>query len=193
MQLTRVPGIASVTIFGAGQYAMRLWVNPDVLARRSTSPSPEIIKRVADGRTRSIRPARSASEPVPPGQDRSPTPCAPRAYLKSSEQQFGDIVLRANPDGSRRARQATSRGSSSARSTTMIVGRFKGNPAAIIARSTSFPARMRWQCADGAKKLMAEARAKQLSARDGLRHRARHHAGRQRGHARNRSRRWSRR
>src|ERR1700678_619010 len=27
--LTRVPGIASVTIFGAGQFAMRIWVNPD--------------------------------------------------------------------------------------------------------------------------------------------------------------------
>src|SRR5262249_50104105 len=28
-QFTRVPGIASVTVFGAGQYAMRLWVRPD--------------------------------------------------------------------------------------------------------------------------------------------------------------------
>ncbi|NTW67756.1 MAG: hydrophobe/amphiphile efflux-1 family RND transporter, partial [Nitrospirae bacterium] len=31
-QLTRVPGIASVTVFGAGQYAMRVWVRPDRLA-----------------------------------------------------------------------------------------------------------------------------------------------------------------
>jgi hydrophobic/amphiphilic exporter-1 (mainly G- bacteria), HAE1 family len=30
--LTRVPGVASVSIFGAGQYAMRCWVNPDKLA-----------------------------------------------------------------------------------------------------------------------------------------------------------------
>src|SRR5205809_1884988 len=28
-ELTRVPGIPSVTVFGAGQYAMRLWVKPD--------------------------------------------------------------------------------------------------------------------------------------------------------------------
>src|SRR3974390_3833888 len=28
-QFTRVPGIASVTVFGAGQYAMRLWIRPD--------------------------------------------------------------------------------------------------------------------------------------------------------------------
>src|SRR6201993_564970 len=32
-QLTRVPGIASVSVFGAGQYAMRCWVKPDKLAK----------------------------------------------------------------------------------------------------------------------------------------------------------------
>ena len=32
-QLTRVPGIGSVQVFGAGQYAMRLWVKPDQLAK----------------------------------------------------------------------------------------------------------------------------------------------------------------
>ena len=41
--ITRVPGIASVTIFGAGQYAMRLWVNPDVLAKRDITVS-EIVR-----------------------------------------------------------------------------------------------------------------------------------------------------
>ena len=30
--LTRLPGVASVSVFGAGQYAMRVWVNPDTLA-----------------------------------------------------------------------------------------------------------------------------------------------------------------
>src|SRR5271155_2833065 len=43
--LTRVPGIASTTVFGAGQYAMRLWVNPDVLAKRNITV-PEIISAV---------------------------------------------------------------------------------------------------------------------------------------------------
>src|SRR3954466_13961166 len=32
-QLTRVPGIGSVQVFGAGRYAMRLWVKPDQLAK----------------------------------------------------------------------------------------------------------------------------------------------------------------
>src|SRR5208283_3485133 len=32
-QLVRIPGIAQVNVFGAGQYAMRLWVKPDQLAK----------------------------------------------------------------------------------------------------------------------------------------------------------------
>src|SRR5580765_757179 len=35
--LTRVPGIASVTVFGAGQYAMRCWVKPDKLAKMNVT------------------------------------------------------------------------------------------------------------------------------------------------------------
>ncbi|MBU1735682.1 MAG: efflux RND transporter permease subunit, partial [Verrucomicrobia bacterium] len=32
-QMLRVPGIASIQVFGAGQYAMRFWVKPDQLAK----------------------------------------------------------------------------------------------------------------------------------------------------------------
>jgi len=44
-QLTRVPGIASVTVFGAGQYSMRCWVKPDQLAKLGVTV-PEIIKAI---------------------------------------------------------------------------------------------------------------------------------------------------
>src|SRR6266446_1972984 len=43
--LTRVPGVANVTVFGAGQYAMRLWVKPDQLAKLNITV-PEIIAAV---------------------------------------------------------------------------------------------------------------------------------------------------
>jgi HAE1 family hydrophobic/amphiphilic exporter-1 len=45
-QMTRVKGIASVTVFGAGQYAMRLWVSPDRLAKLNIT-IPEIINAVS--------------------------------------------------------------------------------------------------------------------------------------------------
>src|ERR1700686_4117057 len=40
-QFTRVPGIGSVQVFGAGQYAMRLWVKPDQRAKLKIT-GPEI-------------------------------------------------------------------------------------------------------------------------------------------------------
>ena len=43
--MTRVPGIASVTIFGAGQYSMRFWVKPDQLAKLNIT-IPEIVNAI---------------------------------------------------------------------------------------------------------------------------------------------------
>jgi HAE1 family hydrophobic/amphiphilic exporter-1 len=37
-ELARVPGVGQVTIFGAGQYAMRIWLNPDQMKARSLTP-----------------------------------------------------------------------------------------------------------------------------------------------------------
>ena len=44
-QMTRVPGIRNVQVFGAGQYAMRLWVKPDQLAKLDITV-PDIITAV---------------------------------------------------------------------------------------------------------------------------------------------------
>src|SRR5215813_10089414 len=44
-QLTRVPGIGSVQVFGAGKYAMRLWVRPDQLAKLAITV-PEIVSAI---------------------------------------------------------------------------------------------------------------------------------------------------
>ena len=43
-ELTRVPGIARVQVFGAGQYAMRVWVKPDQLAKLGVTV-PQIVQR----------------------------------------------------------------------------------------------------------------------------------------------------
>src|SRR5512137_2985840 len=66
-QITRVPGIASVTVFGAGQYAMRLWVKPDQLAKLGIT-IPEIIDAVQQQNT--VNPAgQIGGEPIPQGQE----------------------------------------------------------------------------------------------------------------------------
>ena len=95
-QLTRVPGIASVTVFGAGQYSMRCWVKPDRLAKLSVTV-PEFIKAIQTQNT--VNPAgQIGGEPVPKGQDFT---YAVRAEGRlPSPEDFGNIVVRGNPDGS---------------------------------------------------------------------------------------------
>ena len=66
-QMTRVKGIASVTIFGAGQYAMRFWVKPDMLAKLNIT-IPEIVNAIQAQNT--VNPAgQIGAEPVPKGQE----------------------------------------------------------------------------------------------------------------------------
>jgi len=63
--LSRVPGIGSVQVFGAGKYAMRLWVKPDQLAKLSITV-PEIINALQSQNT--VNPAgQIGGEPVPQG------------------------------------------------------------------------------------------------------------------------------
>ncbi|MEI9962671.1 MAG: efflux RND transporter permease subunit [Limisphaerales bacterium] len=92
-QMTRVKGIASVTVFGAGQYAMRFWVKPDQLAKLNIT-IPEIITAVRAQNT--VNPAgQVGSEPIPAGQEFT---FAVRAQGRlQTEAEFGDIVLRRIP------------------------------------------------------------------------------------------------
>ncbi len=56
--LTRMPGVSQVQIFGAGPYAMRIWVNPDTLANLGVTV-PDIINAVQSAEQgKSCRPDR---------------------------------------------------------------------------------------------------------------------------------------
>ena len=94
--LTRVRGIASVTVFGAGQYAMRCWVRPDLLAKLNITV-PEIIAALQKQNT--VNPAgQIGAEPVPPGQQFTYSIRAQGRLVTPEE--FGRIVLRADSGGS---------------------------------------------------------------------------------------------
>jgi HAE1 family hydrophobic/amphiphilic exporter-1 len=124
----RVKGIGQVSIFGAGQYAMRLWVRPDVLAQRSITV-PEIVSAIRTQNT--VNPAgQVGGEPVPPGQEFTYTVRAQGRLV--TEQQFGDIVVRALPDGSVIRVRDVARVELGAQVYNQT-GRFNGKPAAIIA------------------------------------------------------------
>ncbi len=95
-EFTRVKGIASVTVFGAGQYAMRIWVKPDQLAKLGLT-IPEILQAI--NTQNAVNPAGTiGGEPVPKGQEFTYAVRA-QGRLQTAEE-FGDIVVRANVDGS---------------------------------------------------------------------------------------------
>src|SRR6516164_7252615 len=95
-QFTRVAGIASVSVFGAGQYAMRLWVRPDRLAKLQITV-PEIINAIQSQNT--VNPAgQIGSEPVPPDQEFTYTVRAQGRLI--TEDEFGQIIVRAQTNGS---------------------------------------------------------------------------------------------
>jgi HAE1 family hydrophobic/amphiphilic exporter-1 len=147
-QMTRVKGIASITVFGAGQYAMRLWVKPDQLAKLNIT-IPEIINAVNAQNT--VNPAGTiGAEPAPAGQEFT---YAVRAQGRlQSEEDFGRVVLRANPDGSIVRVGDVARIELGAQ-TYGMQGRLNGKPAAIVALYL-MPGANALDAADGAKKLM---------------------------------------
>jgi len=153
-QLTRVPGVASITVFGAGQYAMRCWVKPDRLAKLGVT-IPELIKAIQT--QNNVNPAgQIGGEPVPKGQDFT---YAVRAEGRlPSPEEFGQIVVRANPDGSVLYMKDVARVELGAQ-TYNIVGRYNGKPAAVLA-IYQLPGTNAVQAAAGVRKLMAEAKAR---------------------------------
>src|ERR1700741_2014453 len=94
-QLTRVPGIGSVQVFGAGRYAMRLWVKPDQLAKLSITV-PEIVSAIQAQNT--VNPAgQVGGAPVPKGQEYT---YSVRAQGRlTSPDEFGEIIIRELPNG----------------------------------------------------------------------------------------------
>src|SRR5437762_7882524 len=93
-QLTRVPGIGSVQVVCDGQYAMRMWVKPDQLAKLGITVQ-EIVSAVQKQNT--VNPAgQVGGEPIPSGQKFTYTVRA-QGRLQTPEE-FGEIVVRANPD-----------------------------------------------------------------------------------------------
>jgi len=147
-QMTRVKGIASVTIFGAGQYAMRFWVRPDVLAKLNIT-IPEIISAVRAQNT--VNPAgQIGGEPVPDGQEYT---FAVRAQGRlQTPEEFGEIVLRAASGGAAVRLKDVARIELGAQSYA-VKGRFNGQPAALLA-IYQLPGSNAIEAANGAKSLM---------------------------------------
>jgi HAE1 family hydrophobic/amphiphilic exporter-1 len=126
--MTRVPGIGQVQIFGAGQYAMRVWARPDALAKLDITVN-EVISAI-QAQSAANAAGQIGSNPVPSGQQFTFTVRVP-GRLETPEA-FGNIVVRARPDGSLVRVKDVARVELGAQ-TYNIEGRFNGRPATVIA------------------------------------------------------------
>ncbi len=147
--ITRSPGIGNVQVFGAGQYAMRLWVRPDQLAKLGITV-PEIVTAIQSQNT--VNPAgKAGGEPAPKGQEFTYSVLAQGRL--SSPEEFGAIVVRETPDGGTVRVRDVARIELGSQDYS-VTGRLNGKPAAIVALY-QLPGSNAVEAANGAKKLIA--------------------------------------
>jgi len=148
--ILRSPGIGNVQVFGAGQYAMRLWVKPDQLAKLGITV-PEIVSAIQTQNT--VNPAgKAGGEPAPKGQEFTYTVLAQGRLV--SPEEFGQIVVRETPDGGVVRVRDVARIELGSQDYS-VIGRFNGKPGTIIA-AYQLPGSNAVDAAAGVKKLMSE-------------------------------------
>jgi HAE1 family hydrophobic/amphiphilic exporter-1 len=153
-QLTRVRGIGNVQVFGAGQYAMRLWVKPDQLAKLEITV-PEIVSAIQTQNT--VNPAgQVGSEPVPQGQEFTYSVRA-QGRLTSPEE-FEQIVVRETTQSGIVRVKDVARVELGSQDYS-VGGRLNGKPAAVIALY-QLPGSNAVDTAKAVRKLVEEAKTR---------------------------------
>jgi len=94
-ELRRVPGVGDVTLFGS-EYAMRIWLDPERLSGYNMSATSALAAvREQNSQTPG---GQIGAQPAPAGQQLNATVVTQSRF--STPEQFSQIILRANPDGS---------------------------------------------------------------------------------------------
>jgi hydrophobe/amphiphile efflux-1 (HAE1) family protein len=94
-ELKRVPGIADVTVFGARDYSMRVWINPEKMARLGVTTAD--VANALRAQNAQYAAGRIGTEPAPPGQSIVYTVTATGRLVEPEE--FGEIIVRASGPG----------------------------------------------------------------------------------------------
>ncbi len=94
-ELKRVPGISDVTVFGARDYSMRVWLRPDRMAMLGITPSDVAVALRAQNAQ--FAAGKIGAEPAPPGQNLVYTVTASGRLI--DPEQFGEIVVRGDTAG----------------------------------------------------------------------------------------------
>jgi len=148
--IARLYGVGQTQVFGAGQYAMRLWVQPDKLAKLGITVT-DIVNAVQAQNT--VNPAgQVGGEPAPANQQFTYSVLA-QGRLTSPEQ-FENVIVREAPNGGIVRVRDVARVELGAQDYS-IVSRLNGKPAIVIP-VYQLPGSNAVQTAAGVRKLMAE-------------------------------------
>ncbi len=94
-ELARINGVGAVNIFGAGEYSMRVWLDPDKLAARQLTAS-DVVHAI---REQNLQVAAGVLG-APPSPSNTTFQLSINAQGRlTNEEEFGNIVVRATPDG----------------------------------------------------------------------------------------------
>jgi HAE1 family hydrophobic/amphiphilic exporter-1 len=152
--LKRVPGVGDVVIFGTSDYAMRIWVQPDRLARLGLTV-PDLVDAIQ--KQNAVNPSgKVGGEPAPAGQEFTWSVRAQGRLVTAEE--FGDVVVRSDPSGAQIRLKDVARIELGSLNYNQR-GRLNGKPAAIIA-TYQIPGSNALQVAGGLKRTMEEAKAR---------------------------------
>src|ERR1700728_3329750 len=148
--VARSYGVGQTQVFGAGQYAMRLWVKPDQLAKLGITVT-DISNAIQAQNT--VNPAgQVGGEPAPADQQFTYTVLA-QGRLKSPEE-FGNVIVREEPNGGIVRVKDIARVELGTQDYSTLC-RLNGKPAAGIA-VYQLPGTNAVQAVEGVRKLMAQ-------------------------------------
>jgi multidrug efflux pump len=94
-EIARLEGIGAVQVFGAGEYSMRVWLDPDKLAGRSLTAT-DVVRAIREQNLQVA--AGTLGAPPAPTDTTFQLSINAQGRLKS-EEEFENIVVRATPDG----------------------------------------------------------------------------------------------
>lgn len=95
-ELSRLPGVGGVNAFGSGEYSMRVWLDPDLMRIRGLTPSD--VMSAIQAQNMEVSAGNVGAAPQSSNEAFQFT-LSTKGQLDSATQ-FGNIVIRANPDGS---------------------------------------------------------------------------------------------
>ncbi|EOE7091951.1 efflux RND transporter permease subunit [Serratia marcescens] len=93
-ELSRIPGVSDVQVWGAGEYSMRLWLDPDLIAARGLTAG-DVIAAV---REQNVQVAAGSVGQAPDSNAAFQVTVNTLGRL-ADEKQFGDIIIRTGSDG----------------------------------------------------------------------------------------------